>query len=171
MMNNLKDEQKVTSEEQIINESDLMEKSLADSVRIVSPGQMVMRRFFRSKLSMVGLVMLILLFAFSFFGPLFSPWGEVKITGDYKWVTSVIPHQITVTEINEETGEEENVVYKFFEVSDPYKVYSKTPVSWQHILGTDQYGYDVLTRLMYGGQVSLDPAPAWPRRCRRRPRR
>jgi peptide/nickel transport system permease protein len=105
---------------------------------------------------MVGLVMLILLFAFSFLGPFFSPWGEVQITGDYKWVTSVLPHQITVTEINEETGEEETKVYKFFEVSDPYKVYSKTPVSWQHILGTDQYGYDVLTRLMYGGQVSLE---------------
>jgi peptide/nickel transport system permease protein len=131
------------------------EVSLSDSVKVISPGQMVLRRFFRSKLSLVGLVALILMFAFSFIGPLISPWGEVQTTGDYKWVTSVLPHQIVVQELNEETGEMENVTYVFYEVSDPYKVYAKTLPSWEHLLGTDQYGYDVLTRLMYGGRVSL----------------
>ncbi len=138
------------------NKSELLDEvSLSDSAKVVSPGKMVLRRFFRSKLSLVGLITLFLMFAFSFIGPLLSPWGEVEITGDYKWVTSVLPHQILVTEINEETGLEEQVTYIFFEVSDPYKVYSKTLPSWEHILGTDQYGYDVFTRLMYGGRVSL----------------
>lgn len=145
----------IITDEMIALSADEAEQSLADSVRIISPGQMVLRRFFRSKLSMFGLVMLILLFAFSFLGPLFSSYGEVQKTGDYKWVTSIIPHQITVEEINEITGEKETVVYKFFEVSDPYQVYSKTKPSWKHWLGTDQFGFDVLTRLMYGGQVSL----------------
>ncbi len=131
------------------------EVSLADSAKVISPGRMVLRRFFRSKLSLIGLVTLFLMFAFSFIGPLISPWGETQSTGDYKWVTSVLPHQIKVTEINEETGLEEEVTYFYFEVSDPYKVYAKTPPSWKHVLGTDQYGYDVLTRLMYGGRVSL----------------
>ena len=131
------------------------EVSLADSVKIVSPGQMVLRRFFRSKLSLLGLVMLVSLFLFSFLGPVLSQWGEVEATGDYKWVTSILPHQITVQELNEETGLMENVTYIFYEVSDPYKVYSKTYPSWTHWLGTDQYGYDVVTRLMYGGRVSL----------------
>lgn len=54
------------------------EESIADSVRIVSPGQLVMKRFFRSKLSVIGLVTLIVLFLFSFIGPLFSPWGEIQ---------------------------------------------------------------------------------------------
>ena len=58
-------------------------------------------------------------------------------------------HKITV----EEDGE--FVTYTFYEVSDAYKVYSKTPPSSKHWLGTDQYGYDVFTRLMYGGRVSL----------------
>ena len=40
------------------------ETSIADSVRTLSPGQMVLKRFFRSKLSMVGLVTLIFLFFF-----------------------------------------------------------------------------------------------------------
>ena len=48
--------------------------------RTLSPGRIVLKRFFRSKLSITGLVMLIILFAFSFLGPLFSNlpfiWGE-----------------------------------------------------------------------------------------------
>ena len=131
------------------------EISLADSAKVISPGRLVMRRFFRSKLSIVGLVTLLFMFAFSFLGPVISPWGEVQQTGDFKWVTSILPHQIEVTEFNPDTGLEERVTYYFNEVSDPYKVYTKTPMSWTHPLGTDQYGYDVLTRLMYGGRVSL----------------
>jgi len=138
------------------NESNIVkEETLSDRVKVISPGQMVLRRFFRSKLSIIGLVTLILMFVFSFIGPLVSPWGEIEVTGDYKWVVSVLPHQIVVPELNEETGVIEDVIYKFYEVSEPYKVFSKTLPSWEHILGTDQYGYDVLTRLMYGGRVSL----------------
>ncbi len=55
------------------------EESLADSVRIVSPGRLVAKRFFRSRLSVIGLVALIVMFLFSFLGPLFSPWGEIEI--------------------------------------------------------------------------------------------
>lgn len=149
------DIRKITDENQVITDSDIKEKTLADSIKIISPGKLVLRRFFRSKLSVVGLVLLVCLFSFSFLGPLFSKWGQIEATGDFKWVTSVLPHQMTVTEINEETGEEEKAVYIFYEVSDPYKVSSKTSPSWKHWLGTDQYGYDVLTRLMYGGRVSL----------------
>jgi len=131
------------------------EISLSDSAKVISPGRLVLRRFFRSKLSLIGLVTLFLMFLFSFLGPVISPWGEVEITGDYKWVTSILPHQIVVEELNEDTGLMEEVTYYFYEVSEPYKVYAKTPPSWTHPLGTDQYGYDVLTRLMYGGRVSL----------------
>ena len=41
------------------------------NVRLMSPTRMVMRRFFRSRLSIVGLIMVISLFLFSFVGPLF----------------------------------------------------------------------------------------------------
>ena len=43
------------------------EEKLEDRIKTLSPGAMVAKRFFRSKLSVVGLVTLILLFAFSFF--------------------------------------------------------------------------------------------------------
>ena len=35
----------------------------------MSPARMVARRFFRSRLSLVGVIMLVALFAFSFLGP------------------------------------------------------------------------------------------------------
>lgn len=125
------------------------EGELEDNVKVISPVRLVMKRFFRSKLSVAGLVMLVFLFLFAFLGPLFSPYGETQATGDFKWVQSVVEHKITV----EEDGE--LVTYTYYEVSDAYKVYSKTPPSSKHWLGTDQYGYDVFTRLMYGGRVSL----------------
>ena len=49
-----------------------------NAVRVLSPARMVLKRFFRSKLSIVSLSILIFLFAFSFLGPLLSPWGEME---------------------------------------------------------------------------------------------
>lgn len=150
-----KDFQDMTTEEQINAENELLEQSIADKVRVVSPGQMVARRFFRSKLSIVGLIMLVFLFVFSFLGPLFSPYGEVQATTEYKLVESVIYHQISVMEEDPDTGELVEVIYDFYEVFPQIKVYSLTPPSWKHLLGTDQLGFDIVTRLMYGGRVSL----------------
>ncbi len=49
-----------------------------NKVKIISPGRMVLKRFFRSRLSVVGLITLITLFAFSIIGPFISPWGETQ---------------------------------------------------------------------------------------------
>jgi ABC-type dipeptide/oligopeptide/nickel transport system permease subunit len=41
---------------------------------------------------------------------------------------------------------------------DPYKVdfaHVREAPSWQHLMGTDMVGRDILTRMMYGGQASL----------------
>lgn len=121
------DEQKRIEEENKLREQQ-EEESLADRVKVISPGRLVLKRFFRSKLSMLGLAMLIFLFAFSFLGPIFSPYGEVEKTGEYKWFVSVIPHKLVIDEVDD-NGNTVRVVYDFYEVSDPYKVYSKTPPS------------------------------------------
>ena len=47
------------------------EVPLDKNVRLMSPTRMVVRRFFRSKLSILGLIMVIGLFLFSFVGPVF----------------------------------------------------------------------------------------------------
>ena len=127
--------------------------SLADSVRVLSPGQMVAKRFFRSKLSMVGLVTLLVLFVFSFVGPLFGflpfIWGETEM--------DTSPGKIVVTEkpisyTDPVTGE----IYTAYSVSEQQmSVNIKGDPSSTHLLGTDDMTYDVFSRLMYGGRVSL----------------
>jgi len=46
------------------------------TVKVISPGRMVLKRFFRSKLSIVSLSFLVFLFLFSFLGPFLTQWGE-----------------------------------------------------------------------------------------------
>lgn len=116
--------------------------------RTVSPTGMVIKRFFRSKLSMTGLVILLVLFAFSFLGPLFRflpfVWGEKEAD-----------ESTSVTE--EYSSEVKSPTYG----SDPvYIVTFAHPTNYLkpsgiHLLGTDDKGFDVFSRLMYGGRVSL----------------
>ena len=64
-------------ENQIKPEAAEAETPLDKNVRMMSPTQMLMRRFFRSKLSILGLVMVVGLFLFCFFGPMvYTRWAE-----------------------------------------------------------------------------------------------
>lgn len=60
------------------NVSSVEELSLNDDrrVRTLSPGALVMKRFFRNYLAVLGLVMLAVMFLFSFVGGVVSPYGE-----------------------------------------------------------------------------------------------
>ena len=58
-------------------QDDLHGENLTERAKVLSPTATIIKRFFRSKLSVFGLVTLIILFLFSFVGPLFSPWGEM----------------------------------------------------------------------------------------------
>ena len=124
------------------------ELPLDRNVRLMSPMQMVIRRFFRSKLSIVGLIMIVSLFLFSFVGPLvYTRWGEIEL--DESGTVSYTPNEYeyvdefgnTVT-IQQTTERQEKDNYL-------------APPSKDHLLGTDEQGYDVFTRLMYGGRISL----------------
>ena len=53
-----------------VTEPEDTEIPLDQNVRLMSPTRMVVRRFFRSKLSIIGLIMIVGLFLFSFVGPL-----------------------------------------------------------------------------------------------------
>jgi peptide/nickel transport system permease protein len=120
---------------------------LDKNVRLMSPTQMLLRRFFRSKLSIIGLVMVIGLFLFCFLGPVvYSQWGETEADASGK--IDYEETRVTYT-IDGETYE----IMHVKEVSKEYNTHAG--VSGDHLLGTDNLGYDVLTRLMHGGQVSL----------------
>ena len=62
--------------------------SLSDDrrVKVLSPGTLVVKRFLRNRLAVVGLVMLLCMFLFSFLGGLLSPYGEDEQFYTYTYI-------------------------------------------------------------------------------------
>lgn len=140
---------------------DVHGENLSDRVRMLSPGQLVAKRFFRSKLSVIGLVTLILLFLFSFVGPL--------LPGCSRWVESGAPVAdrnkdnikeivyVDVIKYEIVNAEGETVIveaYNFMSNKDG-ELNWYADMNSTHWLGTDMNGYDIFTNLMLGGRVSL----------------
>lgn len=48
-------------------------------VRVLSPGMLVFKRFMRNKLAITGLVILVVMFAFSFLGGILTPYSQSKV--------------------------------------------------------------------------------------------
>jgi peptide/nickel transport system permease protein len=123
--------------EDILVKNEQDQDEFEQSQVILTPTQLVLKRFFRNKLAVVGIVVILFMLVFCFFGPFLSPYSEYEIFY-----------------IDKKTGEE-------FNMNDPrisqegVTVNVKAPIFKAHLLGTDQDGSDVLTRLMYGGRVSL----------------
>jgi peptide/nickel transport system permease protein len=117
--------------------------------RVISPGRMVAKRFFKSKLSIAGLIMIVFVFLFSFVGPLIvdATWGykEMQVFNIER-----ISDMVTTADFVGADGK----TYKYFDKSQTI-VSFKAPPSSEHWLGTDTSGFDVFTRLMYGGRISL----------------
>ena len=157
-----------TAEETVAEEVAVSEeeetKSIADSVKALSPTRLVLKRFFRSKLSIVGLVLIIGLFLFSFLGPLFSPYGETEIdyeTDRMNVVVTEFTYEVPAYDEygNVKTDANGEIIYEVYTVyqmdKTPKKVDDHALPSAEHWLGTDADGMDVLTRIMYGGRISL----------------
>lgn len=131
-------------------ESEELKTSVEEEVtyKEISPIRMVLRRFFRSKLSIVGIVMLVFLFAFSFLGPvIYNRWGEDEIDesttlNTYIYTYTPKENSSIDTEVIEEL-QQESLTNTF------------APPGADHLLGTDDKGMDVFVRLMYGGRISL----------------
>ena len=144
------------------------DEPLDRNVKLMSPTRMVVRRFFRSRLSIIGLIMVVSLFLFSFVGPLFfaedmhketvgdvvvetytpdnGKWGETELdeSGRLDYATS------------ESTYTVDGVTYTVYQTTETQlKDNSFSSPSAQHLLGTDKEGYDIFVRLMYGGRISL----------------
>ena len=119
------------------------ETPLDKNVRLMSPTRMLLRRFFRSKLSIIGLIMLASLFLFCWMGPVFyTQWGETETDR-----TGAVEYTVQEVEID---GNK----FAQFIVTDN-GVNALSGPSGDHILGTDEQGMDIFTRLMYGGRLSL----------------
>ena len=110
--------------------------ALEEKQLFMTPGQIVARQFFRNRLAVVGLVILVLMALFCFVGPLFSPYSETEIFY-----------------LDKATGEE--IRMTDYERVATAVLNTKADPSQAHWLGTNEMGQDVLTRLMYGGRISL----------------
>ena len=121
--------------------------SIERNVRLMSPTRMVIRRFFRSKLSIVGLIMIIGLFALCWIGPLL--YGQEPTDADYDGKIEYTEQPVTVTL-------EDGTKYTFIQVVETEKPLNNlAKPSNKHVMGTDKNGYDVFARIMYGGRISL----------------
>ena len=143
-------------ENKIVLEAENNEELVHEEIHYkeLSPARMVVRRFFRSRLSLFGVIILAALFAFSFIGPpilhLFGyQWSETDtdLTGAVKRATTQLDVKTTDAE-----GNEYPVIQFVEKVVD---INSYAPLSTSHFLGTDEKGMDVFIRLMYGGRISL----------------
>ena len=140
------------NKEPVDNKTELVEEEI--HYKEMSPARMVVRRFFRSRLSLVGVIMLAVLFAFSFIGP-----PIVHLFG-YQWAetatdhTPVVKSVLSTLDVN--TTDAEGNEYKVTQIIEStVEVNYYAPLSSSHFLGTDEKGMDVFIRLMYGGRISL----------------
>jgi peptide/nickel transport system permease protein len=119
----------------VINERE--QEEFEQNQVILSPGQLVLKRFLRNKLAAVGLAIIIFMIVFCFLGPFLSPYGEYEIF----YINKTANEEMRMTDSR---------------ISDKgVTVYIRGPISANHWLGTDADGRDVFTRLMYGGRISL----------------
>jgi hypothetical protein len=59
---------------------DIPQGALSDArrIKVLSPGMLVAKRFFRNKLALIGLSIIIFMFLFSFLGAVLSPYRETE---------------------------------------------------------------------------------------------
>ena len=106
-------------------------------VKVLSPGALVAKRFFRNRLAIVGLSILVVMFLFSFLGGWISPYGEDELF-------------YTETYQNKEyVGITENTEYRYLKLTDEYStlLQAKTVLAIGQGGGTienDGKSYDVV---------------------------
>ena len=120
----------------------------------MSPARMVARRFFRSRLSLVGVIMLAVLFLFAFAGP------PILHMCGYEWYETDTDYTPTVKrasiELSVKTTDADGKEYPIIQfVEEEVGINAYAPLDSNHILGTDEKGMDIFVRLMYGGRISL----------------
>ncbi len=112
------------------------DKDLNETRPYLTPWQMIMRRFFRNKLAVAGMIALVIMALFCFITPFFYPFNETEIFYTDK-----------------DTGEE-LFIYQTDRIANSTLNSLQKP-SDTHWLGTNLMGQDMLARLMYGGRISL----------------
>lgn len=67
-------------------------------VKVLSPGMLVVRRFLRNRLAIIGFVIITFMFLFSFLGGLLTPYGESQV---FRYIGTMSKEYVSVTINNE----------------------------------------------------------------------
>ncbi len=105
------------------------------------------REFRQSRMAQVGALILVVIFITTAFAPFFAPHDptEQRIgTGTTEDMSYLPPPVFSTTE---------NVTV--FEDGERVTREVTTQGNWSFVLGTDRHGRDILSRILYGGRVSL----------------
>jgi len=116
--------------------------ALDRGARVKSPGYLASawRRFRRNRLSMVALAVFVVMVVFSYGAPLIATVVTKQNVDDQDLQHNLARPGTTTTAI---------------QIGGPH---SGEQITTKHWLGTDELGRDVLTRLAYGGRISLTVA-------------
>lgn len=78
------------------------QKDLGDisRVKVISPGRLVVKRFMRNRLAIIGACILVFMFLFAFLGPVFSPYGEDQTFRKYEYLSAAFMNGSKATVAN-----------------------------------------------------------------------
>lgn len=112
-------------------------RDIGETQLFLTPGQMIIRRFFRNKLAVLGLVMMSVMIIACFLGAWLYPFSESE---------QFYRDRTTGEELRANASSEQLASSILSSLEKP---------SSAHILGTNPLGQDMVARLMYGGRISL----------------
>ncbi|HEU5090399.1 MAG TPA: ABC transporter permease, partial [Roseiflexaceae bacterium] len=159
-------------------------KKKTEDVGQLSQWTLIQRRFMRSKLSVIGLIVLIIMYFMAIFADFIAPYQFDQLDPDHKYAA---PTQVTwangglgvygVTRVLDKENYtysyvvDPNVVYpiRLFAPSAEYTMFGFIPLHTRlfglvtppdvntklYLWGADALGRDVFSRVLKGGQVSL----------------
>ena len=144
---------------------------------IDSPWQIFWQRLRHQRMALLGAIILLVLYLVALFAGFFAPYGyerqdrerffhpptALRLQGGRLAVVRYEPVPAS-SKFQPVTGDAAPI--RFFVAGEKYKLFGFITTRWHlfgasdlnhpvYLLGTDQYGRDILSRLLYGSQVSL----------------